>query len=88
MVGHCIAILIYQLALNESVQLAANLTAAGLAGLSYSSQGMKLVTITLIGGVGVTIPATYKLARQKRGGRGRKRKRGNKGAMGKASIQY
>lgn len=79
LVGHCIAILIYQLALNASVQLAANLAATGLAGLSYASQGMKSVTITLIGGVEVTIPATYKLARKKRGGRGRKRKRGKRG---------
>jgi hypothetical protein len=79
LVGHCIAILIYQLALNASVQLAANLAATGLAALSYTSQGMRPVTITLIGGVEVTIPAVYKLARKKRGGRGRKRKRGKLG---------
>jgi hypothetical protein len=79
LVGHCIAILIYQLALNASVQLAANLAATGLAALSYTSQGMRPVTITLIGGVEVTIPAVYKLARKKRGGRGRKRKRGKQG---------
>ena len=79
LVGHCIAILIYQLALNQSVQLSANLTATGLAGLSYASQGMKLVTITLIGGIEVTIPAIYKLVRKTRFGRGRKRKRGKRG---------
>ncbi len=77
LVGHCIAILIYQLASNASVQLAANLAATGLAGLSYTSQGMRPVTITLIGGVEVTIPATYKLSRLN--GRGRKRKRGKRG---------
>jgi hypothetical protein len=77
LVGHCIAILIYQLALNASVKLAANLAATGFANYSYASQGMKPVTITLIGGVEVTIPATYKLARKKRGGR--KRKRGKRG---------
>ena len=78
LVGHCIAILIYQLASNANIQLAANLAATGLASFSYTSQGIRDVTITLIGGVEVTIPATYKLARKKRKGRGRKRKRGKR----------
>ena len=79
LVGHCIAILIYQLALNQNVQLAAKLAATGLFCLSYTSQGMRPVTITLIGGVEVTISATYKLARKTLKGRGRKRKRGKRG---------
>jgi hypothetical protein len=73
LVGHCIAILIYQLVLSQSVQMAANLRATGKAGLHYTSEGYKEVTITLIGGVEVRVPTLYKLARKARKGRGRKK---------------
>jgi hypothetical protein len=73
LVGHCIAILIYQLVLSQSVQLAANLRATGKTGLHYTSEGFKEVPITLIGGVEVRVPTLYKLARKARKGRGRKK---------------
>ena len=79
LVGHCIAILIYQLALSLSVQMTANLRATGKAGLNYTSEGYKEVPITLIGGVEVRVPTLYKLARKGRKGRGRKKKRGKRG---------
>ena len=77
--GHCIAILIYQLVLNQSVQMAANVRATGKAGLSYTSEGFREVAITLIGGVEVRVPTLYKLARKARKGQGRKKKRGKRG---------
>lgn len=79
LVGHCIALLIYQLVLTESVKVAANVRAQGVAGLNYVNQAFKEVTITLIGGVQVRVPALYKLSRQRKKGRGRKRKRGKRG---------
>ncbi len=77
--GHCIAILIYQLVLNQSVQMAAKARATGQAGLSYTSEGFREVTISLIGGVEVRVPTLYKLARKARKGRGRKKRRGKRG---------
>jgi hypothetical protein len=79
LVGHCIAILIYQLVLSQSVQMAANLRAIGKAGLHYTSEGYKEVAIMLIGGVEVRVPTLYKLARRGRKGAGRKKKRGKRG---------
>jgi len=79
LVGHCVAILISQLVVTESVKLAANLRAQGTAGLSYVNQAFKEVTITPIGGVQVRVPTLYKLARHRPTGRGRKRKRGKRG---------
>mgnify|MGYP001814665876 CR=1 FL=1 len=79
LVGHCIAILIYQLALTESVKLAANLQVQGVAGMNYGNQAFKEVTITLIGGVQVQFLTLYKLSRNRKKGRGRRRKRGNRG---------
>jgi hypothetical protein len=73
LVGHCIALLIYQLVLTQSVQLAAHLRSPGKAGLHYTSEGFKEVPITLLGGVEVRVPTLYKLARQARKGRGRKK---------------
>lgn len=88
LVGHCIAILIYQLVLSQSVQLAANQRATGKADLHYTSEGYKEVPITLIGGVEVRVPTLYKLARKARKGRGRKKNVGNEvRAKGKASIR-
>ncbi len=77
--GHCIAILIYQLVLSQSVQMSANVRATGKAGLHYTSEGFKEVTISLIGGVEVRVPTRYKLARKARKGQGRKKKRGKRG---------
>jgi hypothetical protein len=79
LVGHCIAILIYQLVMTESVKLAANLKVQGAAGLNYTNQAIKEVAITLIGDVQVRIPALYKLSRNRQQGRGRRRKRGKRG---------
>jgi hypothetical protein len=80
LVGHCIAILIYQLVLSESVRLAAQVRASGQTSLVYTNQAFKDVTITLIGGVQVRVKTLYKLARQrKKDSRGRKRKRGKRG---------
>ncbi len=88
LVGHCIAILIYQLALSLSVQMTANLRATGKAGLHYTSEGYKEVAITLIGGVEVRVPTLYKLARKGRKGRGRKKNVENGGRVkGRASIR-
>jgi hypothetical protein len=78
LVGQCIALLIYQLVVTESVKLAANLRAQGTAGLNYVNQAFKEVTITLIGGVQVRVPTLYKLSRNRKEGRGRKRKRGKR----------
>jgi hypothetical protein len=77
LVGHCIAILIYQLVLSQSVQMAASLRATGQVGLPYISEGYREVAITLIGGVEVRVPTLYKLARKARKGRGRKKKEEN-----------
>lgn len=63
LVGQCIALLIYRLVVTESVKLAANLRAQGIAGLNYINQAFKEVTLTLIGGVQVRVPALYKLSR-------------------------
>lgn len=79
LVGQCIALLIYRLVVTESVKLAANLRAQGIAGLNYVNQAFKEVMITLIGGVQVRVPALYKLSRQRQTGRGRRRKRGKRG---------
>jgi len=79
LVGHCIAILIYQLVLNQSVQMAASARATGKVGLHYTSEGFREVAITLIGGVEVRVPTLYKLARKTRKGGGRKKKRGKRG---------
>jgi hypothetical protein len=73
LVGHCLAILIYQLVLSQSVQMAANLRSPGQAGFHYTREGYKEVPITLIGGVEVRVPTLYKLARKARKGRGRKK---------------
>lgn len=73
LVGHCIAILIYQLVLSQSVQMAASLRATGKVGVHYISEGCREVAITLIGGVEVRVPTLYKLARKARKGRGRKK---------------
>ena len=59
LVGHCIAILIYQLVLSQSVQMAASLRATGKVGLHYTSEGFREVAITLIGGVEVRVPTLY-----------------------------
>jgi len=88
LVGHCIAILIYQLVLNQSVQMAASLRSVGKAGLHYTSEGYKEVAITLIGGVEVRVPTLYKLVRKGRKGRGRKKSVENGGRVkGRASIR-
>ncbi len=79
LVGHCIAILISQLMLAESVKLAASLRAQGVSGLNYVNQAFKKVTITLIGGVQVQVTVLYKLSRHRQKGSGRKRKRGKRG---------
>ncbi len=79
LVGHCIAILIYQLVLSQSVQMAAQLRATGKAGFNYTNQLIKEVPINLIGGDQVRVPTLYKLARKPRGKAGRKRKRGKRG---------
>jgi hypothetical protein len=79
LVGHCIAILIHRLALTESVKLAANVRSLGKAGLHYTSEGLREVPVTLIGGIRVRIPVLYKLAREPRNRLGRKRKRGKRG---------
>ncbi len=79
LVGHCIAILIYQLVLSQSVQMTASMRATGQGGLHYISEGYREVAITLIGGVEVRVPTLYKLARKARKGRGRKKKRGKRG---------
>lgn len=79
LVGHCIAILIYQLVLSRSIQMAAQLRATGKAGLNYTNQAIKEVTISLIGGVELQVPTLYRLARKPRGKAGRKRKRGKRG---------
>ncbi len=88
LVGHCIALLIYQLVLTQSVQMAANLRVTGKAGCHYTSEGYKEVLITLLGGVEVRVPTLYKLARKARKGRGRKKNEEN-GARAKdrASIR-
>jgi hypothetical protein len=82
LVGHCLAILIYQLVLTQSVQQAANARALGKAGLNYTNQGIKKVPITLIGNIRVYVPVLYKLARSRRKKRGRKRKRGKSQGQG------
>jgi len=88
LVGHCIAILIYQLALTLSVQMSANLRATGKAGLHYTSEGYKEVPITLIGGVVVRVLTQYKLARKARKGQGRKKSVENGVRVkGRASIR-
>ncbi len=79
LVGHCIAILITQLVLAESVKLATSLRAQGVSSLNYVNQAFKKVTITLIGGVQVQVTVLYKLSRNRQRGRGRKRKRGKRG---------
>ncbi len=79
LVGHCIAILISQLVLAESVKLAASLRAQGASGLNYVNQAFKEVTITLVGGVQVQVMTLYKLSRNRKKGRGRRRKRGKRG---------
>ncbi len=79
LVGHCIAMLISQLSLTESVKMAANLRVRGNAGLRYVNQAFKEVSITLIGGVEVRFQTLYKLARSRTRRRGRKRKRGKRG---------
>jgi hypothetical protein len=85
LVGHCLALLIYQLVLSQSVQRAAHQRATGQADLHYTSEGYKEVPITLIGGVEVRVPTLYKLARKVRKGGGRKKNGGR--AKGKASIR-
>jgi hypothetical protein len=79
LVGHCLALLIYQLVLSQSVQRAAHHRASGQADLHYTSEGYKEVSITLMGGVEVRVPTLYKLARKARKGQGRKKKRGKRG---------
>lgn len=79
LVGHCIAILISQLVLIESVKQAAKIRVKGVAGLNYTNDSLRWVTITLIGGVQVRVRTLYRLARKPRKGRGRKRKRGKRG---------
>ena len=88
LVGHCIAILIYQLVLSRSVQMAANLRSPGQAGLHYTSAGFKEVPITLIGGVEVRVPTLYKLARPARKRSGRKKNVANEARVkGRVSIR-
>jgi hypothetical protein len=77
--GECIAIFIYQLVLTESVKLAAQARVRGQAGIAYTHQAFKEVGITVIGGVQVRVKTLYKLARQRKAGRGRKRKQGKRG---------
>ena len=79
LVGHCIAILIYQLCLVESVRLAASARVRGKAGLHYVRQAFKEVPITLIGGVQVRVKTLYRLSRKCTKRRGRKKKRGKRG---------
>jgi len=80
LVGRCIALLIYQLVLSESVKLAAQVRARGQSGQVYTHQAFKEVTVTLIGGVQVRVKTLYKLVRRrKKDARGRKRKRGQRG---------
>lgn len=79
LVGHCIAILISQLSLAESVKAAATLRARGQAGLRYVNQAFKEVSITLIGGVEVRFQTLYTLARPRTRRRGPKRPRGKRG---------
>ena len=88
LVGHCLALLIYQLVLSQSVQMAAKLRVTGKAGLHYTSEGYKEVPLTLIGGVEVRVPTLYKLARKARKGRGRKKNVANEArAKDRASIR-
>jgi hypothetical protein len=88
LVGHCIGILIYQLILKQSVEIAATVRATGKVGLHYTREGYREVTIMLIGGVAVRVPTLYKLARKGRKGRGRKKSAENGArAKGKVSIQ-
>jgi hypothetical protein len=88
LVGHCIAILISQLILKQSVEMAANVRATGEAGWHYTREGYREVTIMLMGGVEVRVPTLYKLARKGRKGRGRKKSAENgERVKGKVSIQ-
>ena len=88
LVGQCIAILIYQLILKQSVEMAANVRATGKAGLNYTREGYREVTIMLIGGVEVRVPTLYKLARKGRKGGGRKKSAENgERVKGKVSIR-
>ena len=77
--GQCIAILIFRLVMEESVQMAAQGRCLGQAGLHYSCEGFREVPITLIGGVEVRVLTQYKLARKAREGSGRKKKQGKRG---------
>jgi len=79
LVGHCIAILIYRLCSAKSVKMAARARATGKAGLDYTREGFRDVTITLIGNVKVQVRTVYKLARNRKRRPGRKRQRGKRG---------
>ena len=68
LVGHCIALLIYQLVLSESVKLAAQVRARGQSEMVYTHQAFKEVTVTLIGGVQVRVKTLYKLVRRRKKG--------------------
>jgi hypothetical protein len=77
--GHCMAILIYRLCMSERVKVAAEMRAFGKAGLNYTREGFRDVTVTLIGNVQVKVRTAYKLARNRKKRAGRKRKRGKRG---------
>jgi hypothetical protein len=80
LVGRCVAILIQQLVLTESVKRAARVRVARPAGSHSINQAFKEVTLTLIGGVQVRVKTLYQLTRRSRpAGPGRKRKRGKRG---------
>jgi len=77
--GHCTAILTHRLCMSESVKVDAELRAIGKAGLDYSREGFRDVTITLVGNVQVKVSTPYKLARNRKKRSGRKQKHGKRG---------
>ena len=79
LVGHCIAVLLHNLMLSQSIQAAAQERAKGKPGMTYTNQRFKEVPITLIGGVVVRVLARYKLVRKPRKSKGRTRKKGKRG---------
>ncbi len=77
--GHCIAILLHNLTLSQTIQAAAQERARGKPGMTYTNQSIKEVPITLIGGVVVRVLVRYKLIRKSRKSKGRRRRKGKRG---------
>lgn len=82
LVGHCIAILIFNLFTTNRVMQQATLQARGLQNVRYMNQGFLEVPITLIGGVELRVETLYKLARHYKKKPGPKRKRGKSEGQG------